>query len=46
MDFKNKVWIIPQERLKADKEHRVYLGKTTRLIHLLALQYWSECFIQ
>ncbi|WP_162580132.1 tyrosine-type recombinase/integrase, partial [Acinetobacter baumannii] len=26
IDFKNKVWIIPKERMKADKEHRVPLS--------------------
>ncbi|WP_111859475.1 tyrosine-type recombinase/integrase [Acinetobacter sp. CFCC 10889] len=33
IDFKNKVWIIPKERMKADKEHRVPLSK--QAIHLL-----------
>lgn len=27
IDFKNKVWIIPKERMKAEKEHRVPLSK-------------------
>ncbi|MBK5652645.1 MAG: integrase arm-type DNA-binding domain-containing protein, partial [Rhizobium sp.] len=27
IDFKNKVWIIPKERIKAEKEHRVPLSK-------------------
>ncbi len=27
IDFKNKVWIIPKERMKADKEHRVPLSQ-------------------
>lgn len=27
IDFKNKVWIIPKERMKADKEHRVPLSE-------------------
>lgn len=26
IDFKNKVWIIPKERMKAEKEHRVPLS--------------------
>ncbi|ENU94261.1 hypothetical protein F971_00158 [Acinetobacter vivianii] len=26
-DFKNKVWIIPKERMKAEKEHRVPLSQ-------------------
>lgn len=33
IDFKNKVWIIPKERMKADKEHRVPLSPP--VIHLL-----------
>jgi len=27
IDFKNKVWIIPKEQMKAEKEHRVPLSK-------------------
>ncbi|EKU59563.1 MULTISPECIES: tyrosine-type recombinase/integrase [Acinetobacter] len=27
IDFKNKVWIIPKERMKAEKEHHVPLSK-------------------
>ena len=27
IDFKNKVWIIPKERMKAEKEHRVPLSE-------------------
>ena len=27
IDFKNKVWIIPKERVKAEKEHRVPLSR-------------------
>ena len=27
IDFKNKVWVIPKERMKAEKEHRVPLSK-------------------
>lgn len=27
IDFKHKVWIIPKERMKADKEHRVPLSQ-------------------
>ena len=27
IDFKNQVWIIPKERMKAEKEHRVPLSK-------------------
>jgi len=27
IDFKNKVWIIPKERMKAEKEHRVPLSQ-------------------
>ena len=27
IDFKNKVWIIPKERMKAEKEHRVPLSR-------------------
>lgn len=27
IDFKNKMWIIPKERMKADKEHRVPLSQ-------------------
>lgn len=27
IDFKNKVWTIPKERMKADKEHRVPLSQ-------------------
>lgn len=27
IDFKNKIWIIPKERMKADKEHRVPLSE-------------------
>lgn len=27
IDFKNKVWIIPKERMKANKEHRVPLSQ-------------------
>lgn len=27
IDFNNKVWVIPKERMKADKEHRVPLSK-------------------
>lgn len=27
IDFKNKVWIIPKDRMKADKEHRVPLSQ-------------------
>ena len=29
IDFKNKVWIIPKGRMKAEKEHRVPLTKQT-----------------
>ncbi|HGW4639400.1 TPA: tyrosine-type recombinase/integrase [Acinetobacter baumannii] len=29
IDFKNKVWIIPKERMKADKEHRVPLSQVS-----------------
>lgn len=29
IDFKNKVWIIPKERMKAEKEHRVPLSEET-----------------
>ena len=27
IDFKNKIWIIPKERMKADREHRVPLSQ-------------------
>ena len=27
IDFKNKVWVIPKERMKADKEHSVLLSQ-------------------
>ena len=27
IDFKNKIWIIPKERMKAEKEHRVPLSQ-------------------
>ncbi|MER8077631.1 tyrosine-type recombinase/integrase, partial [Acinetobacter pittii] len=36
IDFKNKIWIIPKERMKADKEHRVPLSETAiRLVEQL-----------
>jgi len=36
IDFKNKIWIIPKERMKADKEHRVPLSQVTiRLLEKL-----------
>ncbi|MBJ8507011.1 tyrosine-type recombinase/integrase [Acinetobacter seifertii] len=36
IDFKNKIWIIPKERMKADKEHRVPLSETAlRLLEQL-----------
>ena len=36
IDFKNKIWIIPKERMKADKEHRVPLTEATiRLLEQL-----------
>lgn len=36
IDFKNKIWIIPKERMKADKEHRVPLSKVAiRLLEQL-----------
>lgn len=36
IDFKNKIWIIPKERMKADKEHRVPLSKAAmRLLEKL-----------
>ena len=27
MGYKNKIWIIPKERMKAEKEHRIPLSK-------------------
>ncbi|MNG46454.1 Prophage CP4-57 integrase [compost metagenome] len=40
IDFKNKVWIIPKERMKADREHRVPLSNEAltllESIHLYA----------
>ncbi|MCW1498745.1 tyrosine-type recombinase/integrase [Acinetobacter baumannii] len=36
IDFKNKLWIIPKERMKADKEHRVPLSQVAiRLLEKL-----------
>ncbi|EPG7852358.1 tyrosine-type recombinase/integrase [Acinetobacter baumannii] len=36
IDFKNKIWIIPKERMKADKEHRVPLSQVAiRLLEKL-----------
>ncbi|MBI0421280.1 tyrosine-type recombinase/integrase [Acinetobacter sp. ACIN00229] len=36
IDFKNKIWIIPKERMKADKEHRVPLSEAAiRLLEQL-----------
>ncbi|HFX6379059.1 TPA: tyrosine-type recombinase/integrase [Acinetobacter baumannii] len=36
IDFKNKIWIIPKERMKADKEHRVPLSESAiRLLEQL-----------
>lgn len=36
IDFKNKIWIIPKERMKADKEQRVPLTEATiRLLEQL-----------
>ncbi|MFV7441578.1 tyrosine-type recombinase/integrase [Acinetobacter pittii] len=36
IDFKNKIWIIPKERMKADKEHRVPLSQAAiRLLEQL-----------
>ncbi|MBN6523261.1 tyrosine-type recombinase/integrase [Acinetobacter pittii] len=37
IDFKNKIWIIPKERMKADKEHRVPLSEAA--IRLLKQLY-------
>ncbi|WP_224973498.1 tyrosine-type recombinase/integrase [Acinetobacter oleivorans] len=37
IDFKNKIWIIPKERMKADKEHRVPLSQV--VIRLLEKLY-------
>lgn len=36
IDFKNNIWIIPKERMKADKEHRVPLSQVAiRLLEQL-----------
>lgn len=36
IDFKNNIWIIPKERMKADKEHRVPLSQAAiRLLEQL-----------
>lgn len=33
-DFKNKVWIVPAERMKAGTEHRVPLSdRAVRILH-------------
>lgn len=37
IDFKNKIWIIPKERMKAEKEHRVPLSEVA--INLLERLY-------
>ncbi|MFC1395034.1 tyrosine-type recombinase/integrase [Acinetobacter junii] len=41
IDFKNKVWIIPKERMKADKEHRVPLSKEAITL-LESIQEYSQ----
>lgn len=41
IDFKKKVWIIPKERMKADKEHRVPLSQ--QAINLLkSIQAYTQ----
>ena len=39
IDFKNKVWIIPKERMKADKEHRVPLSQEAIALLELIQEY-------
>lgn len=39
IDFKSKVWIIPKDRMKADREHRVPLSKEA--IQLLKLIHYN-----
>ena len=41
IDFKNKVWIIPKERMKADKEHRVPLSEEAITL-LESIQEYSQ----
>ncbi|PCN59823.1 tyrosine-type recombinase/integrase [Acinetobacter sp. YT-02] len=41
IDFKNKVWIIPKERMKADKEHRVPLSQEAIAL-LESIQQYSR----
>ncbi|MCH7391197.1 tyrosine-type recombinase/integrase [Acinetobacter dispersus] len=41
IDFKNKVWIIPKERMKASKEHRVPLSEAA--LRLLEQLYQETC---
>jgi integrase len=41
IDFKNKIWIIPKERMKAEKEHRVPLSHES-IILLRSIQHYSQ----
>ena len=46
IDFENKVWIIPKERMKADKEHRVPLSKQSiELLQFVKKNYPSQDLI-
>ena len=41
IDFKNKVWIIPKERMKAEKEHRVPLSQEA-IVLLESIQEYTQ----
>ena len=41
IDFKNKIWTIPAERMKAKRAHNVYLSEQT-LDLIVAFQIYSE----
>lgn len=46
IDFENKVWIIPKERMKADKEHRVPLSmQSIELLQFVKKNYPSQDLI-
>ncbi|MEG2808277.1 MAG: site-specific integrase, partial [Acinetobacter sp.] len=46
IDFDSKVWIIPKERMKAEKEHRVPLSEPTiRLLKSIQAETQSQGYI-
>ncbi|WP_180168601.1 site-specific integrase [Acinetobacter sp. YH01003] len=46
IDFKSKIWVIPKERMKADKEHRVPLSQEAlEILHTIHFNPKASDFI-